>query len=122
MNALVDNESPDTFNLRRRSVQGSAAALTSQAAGMVIGTLTTMALARLLTPGDFGLIAMAAILMNLAVLFQNIGLDTATIRAERVSQEQVSALFWINLGTGALLMLLVAACGPLAAAFFKHIS
>ena len=119
MNDVLAN-AQGTTGLKRKSVQGSAAALAAQAGTMVVSTVTTMALARLLAPSDFGLIAMAAIVMNLAVLFQNIGLDTATVRAKALTQEQVSTLFWINLGIGALLMLLVIGCAPLAAAFFRR--
>lgn len=106
--------------LKRRSVQGSTAVLASQGGHFVISTLTTMVLARLLDKSDYGLIAMAAIILNFVVLFRNIGLDTATVRAERVTDEQVSALFWINAGIGLVLTVVVAGCAPLTAAFFEQ--
>jgi PST family polysaccharide transporter len=86
----------------------------------VVNILSTMALARLLAPEDFGLLTMAAVVVNLAVLFQNIGLDTATIQAPKINHQQVSTLFWVNVGIGGLLMMLVMACAPLAALFFRR--
>ncbi len=72
-----------------------------------------MVLARLLTPYDFGLVAMVAAVTGLGQSFADFGLSEATIRREEISHEQVTALFWINVGIGLMLTLVMVALAPL---------
>jgi len=55
-------------------------------------------LARLLTPQDYGLIGMVAIVINFVSMFQYMGLSTATVQWPELKHQQVSTLFWINVG------------------------
>ena len=78
-----------------------------------------MVLARLLTPADFGLVAMVSTITGLAQAFADLGLSEATIQKKDISQEQVSALFWINVAIGVGLMLVTMACAPALARFYR---
>jgi PST family polysaccharide transporter len=75
-------------------------------------------LARLLTPNDFGLIAMVTAITNFALVFKDIGLSTATIQRAELNHAQVSTLFWINFAFGAVLAVSVAGLAPLVAWFY----
>lgn len=79
---------------------------------------TTMVLARLLTPGEFGLMAMALTFTVIANQFRSLGLSHATVQSQNLTWSQVNALFWINAGVGVLLGVLVAASGFALAAFY----
>ena len=57
-------------------------------------------LARLLTPADFGLLAMVATFTRLIQLFRDLGLGTVTVQRTDISQEQVSYMFWVNVAAG----------------------
>ena len=57
-----------------------------------------MILARLLTPRDFGLVAMVWTIMGFLRVFKEAGLSTATVQREGITHAQVSNLFWINVG------------------------
>ena len=61
-------------------------------------------LARLLTPADFGLVAMVSTVTGLGQAFADLGLSEATIQRKEISHNQVSALFWINVAIGLGLM------------------
>jgi O-antigen/teichoic acid export membrane protein len=78
----------------------------------------TMVLARWLTPEAFGLVATVAAFAGLLGLVRSMGLPLATLQRAELDQQQVSALFWINAGLGALTGAIVAGSAPLLAAFY----
>lgn len=117
----VDALSTDHLHqdLRQRSVRGGLLNATSQGTQFLVQTVATVTLARLLTPADFGLVAMVSTVTGLAQSFADLGLSEATIQRPEISQEQVSALFWINLAIGIGLTLVTAASAPLLARFYR---
>jgi O-antigen/teichoic acid export membrane protein len=107
-------------DLKGRSVRGGLATLTSQGAQFVIQSISTVVLARLLTPADFGVVAMVTAITGLGQAFADLGLSEATIQREEISQNQVSTLFWINVAIGITLMLLTAGLAPALAWFYRE--
>lgn len=105
-------------DLKGRSVRGGAVTLTAQAVKFVLQTGSTMVLARLLTPADFGLIAMVSAFTGFVGLFKDLGLSMATIQRPEITHAQVSTLFWINVALSALLALIAAALAPAVAWFY----
>ena len=106
--------------LRRQSVVGGAVTVFSQLAKLVLQTLSTIVMARLLAPEQFGLVGMVMAVTGVFVIIRDAGLSTATVRSEVISHEQVSTLFWINSGLGFALALLAALLAPLIAAFYHE--
>ncbi len=78
-------------DIGRRSVRGGAIMFGAQMfkVGAQIGSV--IVLARLLPPSAFGLIAMVAALSSILDLVKELGLSTATIQRQDISQAQVSA-------------------------------
>jgi PST family polysaccharide transporter len=94
--------------------------LSAQGLKFVIQTGTTMVLARLLSPQDFGLQGMVVAVTGFLGLFQDAGLGIATVQRLEVTHEQTSTLFWINVAVGAILATLCAALAPLLVAFYHE--
>ncbi len=107
-------------DLKGRSVRGGAVTLTSQGIKFFLQLGSTMVLARLLTPGDFGLIAMVTAVTGFVAMFKDAGLSMATVQRKDITHEQVSTLFWINMGLSALVMLVIAALAPAIAYFYSE--
>lgn len=105
-------------DLRGRSIRGGMVTLSAQAFRFAIQLASTVALARLLHPGDFGLIGMVTAITGFVELFMDLGLSAATVQRSQVTHGQVSTLFWINLAVGASLTALTAASAPAVAAFY----
>lgn len=105
---------------KRQSVRGGAARVVAQGVSMALQLGTTLVLARILAPTDYGLQGMVLTLTAFLSLFKDAGLSVATIQRETLTHEQISTLFWINLGLGTFLALVVAAAAPLLAAFYKE--
>lgn len=77
-------------------------------------------LARLLTPADFGLMAMATVLTAFAALFMELGFGAALVQARTINETHRSSIFWVNTAAGVLLTGLTIGVAPLAAAFFSE--
>jgi O-antigen/teichoic acid export membrane protein len=124
---LPDKHAVDTFStdslradLKGRSVRGGLLTLTSQGSQFFLQSISTVVLARLLAPSDFGLVAMVTAITGLGQAFADLGLSEATIQREDISHEQVSTLFWINVALGFVLMLISAGLAPVLAWFYRE--
>lgn len=107
-------------DLKGRSVRGGAVTLSSQAIKFVLQMGSTVVLARLLLPSDFGLIAMVTAVTGFVAMFKDAGLSMATVQRKVITHDQVSTLFWINVALSAAVMFVVAALAPAIAAFYSE--
>src|SRR5215469_10060387 len=107
-------------DLKGRSVRGGLATITSQGSQFLLQSVMTVVLARLLTPADFGIVAMVVAVTGLGQAFADLGLSEATIQREDINDRQVSALFWINVAIGLALMLITAGLAPVLAWFYRE--
>jgi O-antigen/teichoic acid export membrane protein len=105
---------------KRTSVRGGAAVLFGQGFGSVLQIGTTIILARLLSPTDYGIQSMVLSLTNFFSLFRDAGLSSAAVQCENLTNEQASTLFWINLALGASLMGLVCVASPALVIFYRE--
>ncbi|MTE26533.1 lipopolysaccharide biosynthesis protein [Winogradskyella ouciana] len=80
----------------------------------------TIILARLLTKGDFGLVAMALLVNRFVKTLTNIGFGTAIIQSQTVNKGQISAIFYIQLALNSILTILVYLGSGMAARFFEE--
>ena len=98
-------------NLGGNIVRGSAFVFVSSILKFLIGIGATAILARLLDPEDYGLLAMVFVVTNFLLLFRDMNLSLATVQKDKITHDQVSTIYWINVGiccVVALLFLLVA--------------
>lgn len=106
------------LDLRRLVLQGGLMKILSQASkfGMRVAGLVVMA--RLVTPGDYGVFAMVATLTGLLMLLRDAGLHSATVQKKTISHEDISALFWVNAAVGVSLACVTAVLAPVMARFY----
>ncbi|UCG53776.1 MAG: lipopolysaccharide biosynthesis protein [Candidatus Latescibacterota bacterium] len=107
-------------DLRGRSVRGGAVTLGSQGGKFLLTLGSTAILARILTPEDFGLIAMVIVIIGFIGIFKDMGLAMATVQRAEINHGQVSTLFWLNLAISIGIMAITSALAPLLAAFYKE--
>lgn len=106
--------------LGKSAARGVAWTLAGSWMSAAVQVGTTMVLARLLTPADFGLMAMALTLTALVNQFRQLGLSQAVVQRPDLRWSQVSALFWVNTAVGVVLAGLVALGGIPLAAFYDE--
>lgn len=80
----------------------------------------SIVLARLLTPADFGTVALAAFFSTLFIALLHNGLATALIRRRESSREEESAVFWWCLGASIAMGGLLVVLAPWIAAYFEQ--
>src|SRR3954454_17429194 len=93
-------ESLEASGLRGKVLSGLGWKLVSQifAQGSRFGV--SLLLARLLTPHEFGLAAMAIAFSGLAMIFSDPALTAAIVRRKTISEEDRSTVFWTTLLAG----------------------
>ncbi|MCI2956074.1 lipopolysaccharide biosynthesis protein [Agromyces atrinae] len=79
---------------------------------------STVILARLLSPHDYGLVAMVVAVIGVGEIFRDFGLSMAALQAKELTQQQQSNLFWINTAVGAVLALFFFGVSFLLGAFY----
>lgn len=86
----------------------------------VLAFLTSIILARLLSPSDFGLIAMASLALGFIELFKDLGTASAVIQRKQISEELLSSVFWINAGFGLIVSSGLYLLSPYVADFYHE--
>jgi O-antigen/teichoic acid export membrane protein len=105
-------------DLKHKTVKGffwsSMESIISQGMGIIFGIF----LARMLTPGEFGLIGMITVFISVAQVFVDSGLSQSLIRKQKCSTHDYSTIFWINLAIGLLCYVLIWIAAPQIAVFY----
>jgi O-antigen/teichoic acid export membrane protein len=107
----IDQDNGATERLDTAAVKGAMWLATDQVGSRVVDMVFTIALARLLLPGDFGLLALAATSTAFLRLFANLGLAAAIVQQREVDEELLSTAFWANVISGVVLFLIAAVAG-----------
>jgi PST family polysaccharide transporter len=101
----------------RRGVTWSAAARVTQQLLQLGGGIV---LARLLTPGDYGLTAIVWTITGFSGVFSDLGLGAAVVQCRQASEGLLATAFWLNAGVGLVLTGVLSGLSiPLAHAFGK---
>ncbi|NMG31208.1 lipopolysaccharide biosynthesis protein [Aromatoleum evansii] len=106
--------------LGRLAARGALVTMGGQACKVLLQLGGIIVLARLLSPGDYGLLAMVTAIVGVGEVLRDFGLSSAAVQAHSVSPQQRSNLFWINSGIGLALALAVFACAPAIATFYAQ--
>ena len=116
----LDGSGPDsgTDQLGRRAASGALITVGAQVFKIGIQVLAVVVLARLLTPRDYGLVAMVLAIVGVAEIFREFGLSSAAISAKVLSRGQRDNLFWLNTGAGLALTILIIVAAPLIALWY----
>ncbi len=106
------------MSLRRKTFSAVRWTSLSSAVKALLRVASIAVLARILVPEDYGLMAMVSVVLGVAGLFADLGVNSAFVQRQDVTQEQRSSLFWLNVSMSAGIALLVIALSPLFARFF----
>lgn len=112
--------STDRKNLGGRVIKGVAWQFALSASRVLITIVSTATLARLLTPNDYGLVAMTTLIVEIAALFANLGFGAILIQKRRFTRLDLDTAFWASLGIGLALGLFIAAAAYPASWFFEQ--
>lgn len=105
-------------SLSGRVVRGASWTAFNRLTGQAVQFAAGLVLARLLTPNDYGTMASIYVITGFAVMFFELGLGSVVVALRDPSDRDLSTVFWLNALAGVAFTLLLAASGPLVAAFF----
>lgn len=111
---------PVHAELRKRSVRSGIIAAGGRVLQGVISLGSVAVLARLLTPSDFGVIAMVMPVVTVVSMTMYRGLQMALLHEESLTASQVSRMYWIALRFNLVTLSGMALLGPVFAAVYRE--
>ncbi|MGY1606523.1 MULTISPECIES: lipopolysaccharide biosynthesis protein [unclassified Geodermatophilus] len=106
--------------LGRVAARGAGVTLAGQGARILLQFASVVVLARLLSPHDYGLMAVGLVVVGMGEVVRDLGLSTAAIRAPELTPRQRDGLFWVNAGAGLVLAAVVTAGAGVVADVFSQ--
>jgi len=107
------------MTLSKLAIKNVSWASASQFGRQLVQYTTTLILVGLLNPKDFGLMALALIVIGFLEIFKDLGTGVAIIQRPKPSKELLSSIFWVNIIAGCVVTLLIFLSADLVAAFFN---
>ena len=107
-------------NLKSQTVRGVWWSFLERYSTQGVSFLITLFMARILSPGEYGLIGMIAIFMALGQVFIDGGFANALIQKETRTETDFSTVFWINVSIGFLSYLILFFAAPIIASFYNE--
>lgn len=107
-------------DLKKETVKGVAWSGIDKIANGGIQFLANIILARLLTPSDFGLLAIIALFVQISQTFIDSGFGNALIQKKDRSQNDYSTVFFFNLALSIVFYVILYFCAPFIAEFFEN--
>lgn len=92
----------------------------SKYSNIIVGIVITAILSRILTPADFGLVAIATVLISFFYLLSDLGIAPAIIQYRDMEQEDISHLFGWTFWLGVFLSGLFFLSAPIIANFYNQ--
>lgn len=102
-------------DLGRLAKRGGLASVAGVYVNGILQIVGVIILGRLLTPEDFGLVAIVMVLTRFAPLLIDFGTADATTQRSKITQGQSSTLFWLTSGIGCAVALGLVICSPFIA-------
>lgn len=107
-------------SFKREFLSGVFYTSVSKYIGIVVSLLITAVLARLLEPTDFGLIAVASIMINFVNLLTDFGLCPAIIQKDELDKKDLQSLFSFTIIAGVVAALVVFCLGHPIALYYEN--
>jgi polysaccharide transporter, PST family len=111
-----DNKSGEGHG--RHALRSGAVSIVARSVNAAIQIGSVLFLARLLSPEDYGLVGMVTAITGFAPVLVDLGSRDAIVQRARITEEEVSALFWITQAVGIGFAAMIAGGGPLIAHFY----
>ncbi len=107
------------MSIERQAVSALKWSAISKVVGQLVSWAVTVLVIRLLSPDDYGLIAISAVIISIFTSIAELGLGASIVQSRAISKNELEklagALLALNLGLG----LIVGLAAPLAGALFN---
>lgn len=83
-----------------------------------IGIIISVILARLITPEEFGQVAIMTVFINLSITFIQSGLNSALVQKKNIDDSDYSTVFYISISIAVLMVTILNLAAPIIAEFY----
>lgn len=109
-------------SFQEKTIRGINWSFANQFVNQVVNIFISLILARILSPKEFGLIAMVVVFTGFATVISDFSIGTAIIHRKDVTQKELSSVFWLNVVIGiALSFVFIGLSSYIAAYYDKEI-
>jgi O-antigen/teichoic acid export membrane protein len=106
-------------SIQKQMVSGIFFTAIAKYSNVIISLIVTAILSRILSPGDFGVVAVATVIIAFFGMFTEIGIAPAIIQNKTLTEDDLSSIFSFTVWSGLLLSLLFIACAAPIANYYK---
>jgi len=110
----------NSLTLKQKALSGVKWLTLASFLGSGIQFLKISVLTRLLHPAEFGLMAMAMVVVGFSQGFVDMGISNAIIYRQDVNEKQLSTLYWLNHGASLVIAIIVWLASPAVASFYQE--
>ncbi len=107
-------------SLKGKTVSGVVWSSVERFSVQGVAFIVMIIMARILTPDDYGLVAMLTIFIAISQSLVDSGFSQALIRKQDRNETDNSTVFYFNIAVGLILYLILFLCAPLIAKFYKE--
>lgn len=87
---------------------------------IVVQVLRLVILTRLLEKSDFGIVAIAVMVISFTEIFSDLGITVALIHKQDITESQYSSVFWLNIFSSIFLYIVVCVLTPVIADVYSE--
>lgn len=116
----IVHEPPMTESLKHKTLRGTVWSSLERFSVQGVGFIVMIIMARILTPNDYGLVAMLTIFIAISQALADSGFSKALVRKQDRNETDNSTVFYFNIGVGLILYLILFLCAPLIADFYNE--
>lgn len=106
--------------LKSKTISGVKWTSVSTITLAIVGLLKISVLARFLDAADFGLMALVTFVLGFMNLFMDMGLTSAILHKQDISDNEYASLYWINIVFSLILFGLISLASPYIATFYEE--
>ncbi|HHS9923471.1 TPA: MOP flippase family protein [Klebsiella quasipneumoniae subsp. similipneumoniae] len=92
----------------------------SQLFKVLVQVVNLVYLAKIIPPSEYGLMAMALVVLNFGIMLRDLGTSAAIIQKEHMSHSFINTVFWLNLILGICLCIFVIVLSPFIAGLYDQ--
>jgi len=107
-------------DLKKQAIHGVKWTSLSTGVRTVLQLIQLIVLARFLSAEDFGLVAIVMVVIGFSQLFMDMGISNAIIHKQKITDTQLSSLYWLNIFSGIILTLIVFMIATAVASFYSE--
>ncbi len=108
------------MGLKEKTVSGVKWNTISTVVTMLIQVVQLAILTHLLEKSDFGIVAIASLVMSFTDIFSELGITIALIHKQNITDEEYSSVYWMNITVSIVLCLLTLFSAPLVSRFYDE--